>query len=276
MRIVGFRYCYRQLQNFAGAVRHLQNWRELRQGARRERRGEILARPAVLRFRNGLTIEMGPGSYANHDFLFREIFLEKCYQPTPDFVPRPGWTVVDLGANMGFLTCQAASAAKGVRVIAVEPVYTEILRKNIAANRFADALVVPGAVCGAPVDCIPLTIWFQPSGELMTGAVQKQAVKVETINAPGYTLPKIFELGRVERCDLLKVDIEGAEFELFEKIPDEVWNKIVRVVMEVHKDGGRSEQELVRILEQKGFAVSLKDAASNYPMLWAVKAEAES
>ena len=143
MKIVGFRYCFRQLNFFLGTVYHLQNWRELRQGAKRERRGEILVQPAVLKFRNGLKIEMGPGSYANHDFLFREIFLEKCYQPTPDFVPRQGWTVVDLGANMGFFTCQAAFAAADVRVISVEPIYTEILRKNIAANRFANALVVP-------------------------------------------------------------------------------------------------------------------------------------
>ena len=103
----------------------------------------------------------------------------------------------------------------------------------------------------------------------MTGTVQNCAARVETINAPGYTLAKIFEMGQVRRCDLLKVDIEGAEYELFEKTPDEIWNKIFRVVMEVHKDGGRSEKELVRILEQKGFQVSLKDAASNNPMLWA-------
>lgn len=271
MKIVGFRYCFRQLKNFSGTVHQLQNWRELRQGAERERRGEILAQPAVLKFRNGLKIEMGPGSYGSHDFLFREIFLEKCYQPTPDFIPRRGWTVVDLGANMGFFTCQAAFAAADVRVVSVEPIYTEILRKNIAANRLTGALVVQGAVCGTPVDNIPLTIWFAASGELKTGTVQKDAAKVETINAPGYTLAKIFEMGRVGRCDLLKVDIEGAEFELFEKTPDEVWNKIFRVVMEVHKDGGRSETELVRILEQKGFKVSLKDEASNNPMLWALK-----
>src|ERR1035441_7517702 len=271
MKLVGFRYCFRQLKNFSGAVYHLQNWRELRQGAKRESRGEILVQPPVLKFRNGLKIETGPGSYANHDFLFREIFLEKCYQPTPDFVPRRGWTVVDLGANLGFFTCQAASAAADVRVISVEPIYTELLRKNIAANRLNGTLVVPGAVCGTPIENIPLIIWFTPSGQLMTGTGAINAAKVETINAPGFTLAKIFEMGRVERCDLLKVDIEGAEFELFEKTPDEIWNKIFRVVMEVHKDGGRSEQTLIRILEQKGFTVTLKDAATNNPMLWAVK-----
>jgi FkbM family methyltransferase len=263
----------RRAKNLLGTICHLRNWQQLRRQQKLVRRGEVVTGRPVLRFRSGLRITLVPASYEEWDFLFREIFLDKCYQPTPDFIPRPGWTVVDLGANMGFFTCQTGFANPDVRVVAVEPLplYAEILRNNIQDNHLKNALAIEGAICGDPDLTIPITVWFTAAGELRTGEIPKTAARVETINAKGYTLPEIFRLGNVGCCDLLKVDIEGAEYDLFEKIPGEIWDKIFRVVMEVHKDGGRSESEIVRLLEQKGFVVSLKDASSNNPMLWAVK-----
>src|SRR6185295_2245771 len=113
-------YAYRA-RILSGALRHLKNWRQIREMAARARAGESVAEPPVLQFRNGLRINMVPASHAGWDLLFREIFLDRCYQPTPDFIPQRGWVVIDLGANMGFFTCQAGFAAPGVRVMSVEP-----------------------------------------------------------------------------------------------------------------------------------------------------------
>jgi FkbM family methyltransferase len=271
MKIVGFRYCLRQARRYLGIVSLLRNWRELLAGARKEKRGEGLLRPAVLKFKNGLIIEMGPGSYGDFDFLLREIFIEKCYQPSPDFIPRQGWTVVDLGANMGFFTGQAAKSAPEVKVISVEPIYVDLLKKNVAASGLANVTVIDGVVCGVPRGNIALTVWFTASGELKTGAVPPGAARVEVVNAPAYSLKQIFEMGQVNRCDLLKVDIEGAEYELFENISDDIWNRISRVVMEVHKVEGRAESRIIQILQQKCFTTHLYDETPSAYMLWATK-----
>ena len=264
-------YVYR-IRIFLGAVSQLKNWQYVRQMARRARQGEAITESPVLEFRSGLRINMVPASYAGWDLLFREIFLDRCYQPTPDFVPREGWTVVDLGANMGFFTCQAAHVPD-VRVVSVEPLppYQAVLKKNIRDNNFSNATVVEGAICGDPNQTIPLTVWYNRMGELKTGQIPADAAKVETIEAKGYTLAEVFALGKVTRCDLLKVDIEGAEYDLFEKMTPDQWGSISRVVMEVHKDKTHTGQEIVKILEKNQFAVFLKDEASNTPMLWAVK-----
>ena len=256
-----------------GAIGQLKNWRQLRQAARRARQGETVAEAPVLQFRNGLRINMVPASHAGWDFLFEEIFLDRCYQPTPEFIPRAGWTVVDLGANMGFFTCQAASAAPNVRVVSVEPLspYQQVLKKNVHDNQFAQVTVIAGAICGEPDEIIPLTVWYNAAGELKTGQVAADAAKVEIIQAKGYTLAQVFELGKVERCDLLKVDIEGAEYELFEKITPGMWAKISRVVMEVHKDATHSEKQIVQILERNNFKVQLRHESSSTPMLWAMR-----
>ena len=265
-------YAYRT-KIFLGAFRHLKNWRQIRRQARQARRGISVPENPVLEFRDGLRIHMVAASHAGWDMLFREIFLDRCYQPAPDFVPRPGWTVVDLGANMGFFTCQAA-AVPDVRVVSVEPLtpYREILLKNISENKFSRVTVVAGAICGEPGQTIPLTVWYNAAGELKTGQAPPDAAKVETIHAPGYTLPEVFALGKIDRCDLLKVDIEGAEYGLFEKITPELWSKISRVVMEVHKDATHSGREIVEILERNGFQVHLRDPDSATPLLWAARA----
>jgi FkbM family methyltransferase len=258
-----------------GARRHLKNWRELRGAAERARSGVKISEPPLLLFRNGLRINMVPASHADWDFLFREIFLDRCYQPTNEFMPQPGWSVVDLGANMGFFTCQAASAVQGGRVVSVEPLplYRKTLEKNVAENRFTNVTVVPGAICGDAGVTIPLTVWYNTQGELKTGAIPKDAARVETVPAKGFTLAEVFAIGQIERCDVLKVDIEGAEYDLFEKIPDALWRRIARVVMEVHTDATHSARQIVDILERQGFKVHLLNPGqgSNTPMLWAVR-----
>ena len=277
MKIIG--KITRRLQSYGrraklllGTICHLRNWQQLRRQKTLVRQGEAITGRPVLRFRSGLRITMVPGSYEDWDFLFREIFLDKCYQPTPDFVPQKGWTVVDLGANMGFFTCQTAFANPDVRVVAVEPLplYAETLRNNLQDNHLKNALAIEGAICGDPGLTIPITVWFTAAGELRTGDIPKTAARVETINARGYTLPEVFQLGNVERCDLLKVDIEGAEYDLFEKIPGELWKKIQRVVMEVHNSAAHSEQEIVRVLERNGFRVHLKPEGVT-SLLWAAR-----
>jgi FkbM family methyltransferase len=258
----------------AGEIRLLSNWRQLRHMARRAIAGETIPEPPVICFRSGLRINMVPASHAGWDFLFEEIFLSKCYQPTADFIPKPGWTVVDLGANMGFFSCQVSAAAPDVRIVAVEPLplYQETFRKNIQDNKIANATLVAGAICGEVTQTVPLTVWYATSGELKTGEVPQDAARVETVTAKGYTLAEVFEIGNVVNCDLLKVDIEGAEFSLFEKIPASLWKRIARVVMEVHPDRENPASRIVQILEQNDFRTHLSaEASAGIGLLWAIR-----
>jgi hypothetical protein len=69
----------------------------------------------------------------------------------------------------------------------------------------------------------------------------------------------------------MKVDIEGAEYALFESISDSIWNKFQRVVMETHNVNGRTSDEIVVLLQRKGFDVSFQG-----DLLWAVRTGVES
>jgi FkbM family methyltransferase len=256
-----------------GAIVHLKNWPELLSGSRREARGEAVPETPVLRFRDGLELELVPGGYGGFYVLFPEIWLRKCYEPTPEFTIRAGYTVVDLGANMGFFTCKTARAAANVRVLAVEPVsvYVERLRSNVLRNGIENVTVVQAAATGTSGSAITINIWYKPSGEPMVLAeIPKDADRVEQEVVPGLTLPEIFSRGDIDRCDLLKVDIEGAEFELFANLPKETWGRIRRVVMEVHHVRGHAPAELGDLFRTHGFEVTMQPSFDTV-MMWAVK-----
>ncbi len=209
------------------------------------------------------------GGYAGYRLLFPEIYVAKCYQPTRAFVPRKNWTVVDLGANMGFYTLQAAWADKTVRVIAVEPVpvYVEVLKNNATRNNLKNIQVIQAAIGGCSGQQIPITIWYSDTGEPMVQVrIPEDAKRIETIQVPVLTLAEVFELGRIVSCDLLKVDVEGAEYETLEAAPEDIWNRISRIIMEVHEKEGREKEELNRLLKHHGFEVCTKGE-----LLWGIK-----
>ncbi|MCA9700495.1 MAG: Holliday junction resolvase RuvX, partial [Myxococcales bacterium] len=81
----------------------------------------------------------------------------------------------------------------------------------------------------------------------------------------------------VERIDLIKVDVQKAEWEVLRGIADGDWPKIQQVAAEVHDIDGRVAQ-IVSFLDARGFAVvSVQDpmyAATNIHNLYARRKEA--
>src|SRR5262249_54063238 len=81
---------------------------------------------------------------------------------------------------------------------------------------------------------------------------QKQECPVRTLSA-------VIEVEGIERIDLLKIDVQRAEYDGVKGIREEDWGKIRQVVMEAHEEkGGESEgrvEEIVRYLEGKGYVV---------------------
>jgi FkbM family methyltransferase len=253
----------------AGSVVQLKNWLHLLTGTVREKYGAEIKEMPVLQFRNGLELCMAQGSFSGFYILFQEINIKRCYQPTNRFKIRDGYTVVDIGANMGFFTCQAARASKTGRVIAVEPVsaYVEKLKDNVRRNGLRNVTVLPVAVSGKPDQRISITVWYTKAGEPKTGSVYPETMspeRVEHQTVSALMLKEIFSNENVGHCDFLKIDIEGGEYDLFDGIPSDLWKKIDRIAMETHSIEGHDPMELSKALEQNGFRVMRKDT-----MLWA-------
>lgn len=73
------------------------------------------------------------------------------------------------------------------------------------------------------------------------------------VQVDGLTLENILHAQNIDEADLLKVDIEGAEYDLIEKTPSEILRRFKRIGMEYHGNG--DTEQLFKKLIDSGFTV---------------------
>lgn len=124
---------------------------------------------------------------------------------------RPGMTVFDAGANLGYFTLlMAALVGPGGRVHAAEPNprCAALLRQSVTLNGFDDRVTVHesplGAAGGAEV------VLRVPDGRPMNGHV------VPGSGAESLRLRTVDEILGEGPLDAIKIDVEGAEWELWQ------------------------------------------------------------
>lgn len=176
----------------------------------------------------------------------------------PGFVPRPGWRVVDIGGNVGLFAITAAARGAHVRAYEPHPETARFLRRN--AGRW-DVDVVEKAVVGQPSG--PLRLYVSDSRHIRntllgmdpdTGVALADAVEVATV-----PLAEVL----AEPVDLLKVDCEGGEYDLFANGREALRNA-ARIIAEVHHRLGDPEQALADV-RAAGFAAELDRRDTGYP-----------
>jgi FkbM family methyltransferase len=166
-------------------------------------------------------------------YSFREIFLQDAYGLKT--LPARLGTVLDLGGNVGLFTC--AVLPRAGRVITVEPVQANFQQaaKNLALNGGKATDLVRYAVTGRSGDQITLLLSSRNTCKhsLYAGLVEAGGIEGrETV--PTITLPDLLTRAGCDDIDLLKCDIEGAEFDVFTATPVPVLRRIHRLIMEVH------------------------------------------
>jgi len=173
-------------------------------------------------------------------------------------------SVIDIGAQTGVFTLYMISRNPNLNIKCIEAVKDnfDVLHKNIELNGLSNQVkLFHNAAWGTSGSFVTINLHSTNSGgnSVFLNNARKyfDKEKVQTIS--------LKDIVGDEPCDLLKVDIEGAEYEVFKHVDINTLNKISNIVMEVH--GSTEENESLRfILEQHGFKV---DVDSVY--LWAWK-----
>lgn len=162
-------------------------------------------------------------------------------------------TIVDIGANIGVFSIFAAQNFPQASIFSYEPApgTFSALNENIKLNQIKNIKTFQQAVAGTPGT---LEIFESEASGLSSLYVERKGGR--RVQVPTVTLQQIFEANNIDTVDFMKMDCEGAEYEIFFKTNPELLNKIKTLVMEYH-DGitPHHHSELQKFFNDKGFKV---------------------
>lgn len=168
--------------------------------------------------------------------LINEIFSDnyKILQSGIQF--SPGDIIIDAGANEGMFSIMLLKLFPGTRIIAIEPVHSTYaaLCANLSLNSIDPyTQVIPKQVALGIENTGPTTLnvskdYSGGSSSFCTFVPSDQY----QVTAPTSSLDYIFEFFQVENCKLLKMDTEGAEYDILYNFHQ--FSKVEYMVMEVH------------------------------------------
>jgi len=123
----------------------------------------------------------------------------------------PGDVFVDVGANVGYFSLLAASAAgTSVRVVALEPAPSTFrtLQANLARNGATNVRAVNAAAYDKEGT---LPIFTIPTEENAGGATLVRAIGPREADVAARPLADILTAAEMARARIIKIDVEGAE-----------------------------------------------------------------
>ncbi len=187
----------------------------------------------------------------------KETFLDQFY--TRYSLPvQDGWTVVDVGAGIGDFSIYAAHANPAGMVYAFEP-YPDsfaLMMQNLAVNKVENVRAFRKAIWSSG-GVLALNLG---SGEPLQFTSQEKTSAnqpVEAISVDALSLERLFSSENLERVDLLKMDCEGAEYEILFSIQPETLARIERIILEYHDLGPeRNHGALAAFLGGQGYKVT--------------------
>lgn len=179
--------------------------------------------------------------------IFTEVALENLYFPRwLSLGENP--VVVDVGAHIGIFSVLVASRIKGGKVYSIEP-SKDNFRLLLEQIKLNDVNVTPFNL--ALSDKAGEMKLYGGSHSARGSLLREEGDSHELVKT--MTLKDFFNEQGIEKCDLLKVDIEGGEYPLLYSTPQRVFDKIDKIFLEIHEINGESRKALIVFLEKKGF-----------------------
>jgi FkbM family methyltransferase len=186
----------------------------------------------------------------------REVVARHEYEPSAEWAPGEGATVVDVGANAGVFATRAARAVGPTgRVLAVEPNRdaADRLEQNARQNGLGRRVSIHRVALGEHDGTAQLIVGRNTT----TGRIENEdSDPQERRDKPGTDVPlrRLDSLAAecgISTVDLIKVDVEGREAEVLAGAAATL-GSTRRVVMEV--SGGRSIREVEAQLRSAGLS----------------------
>lgn len=222
-------------------------------------------KPAEYRMRCGFRLIDGRGSLAG---TLAVVFVRREYGSLEGFR-----TIVDIGANMGSFAVYAAQSCPDARIYCYEPEHQNFgfLTQNIKINELEKRVSAFQCAVASHSGRRDLAVGKSPlnSFHIVSDHTSRQMVRCTTLR-------EILADQRLGKIDLLKINCEGAEYEILEACSETDFDRIANIRLEYHNLDAqdRNGESLSQWLETRGYRIErftrrLKESG----FIWAVRAK---
>src|SRR5688572_6723308 len=201
---------------------------------------------------NGKKIYFNNGPEILHSL--KEIFAEEVYN-IKFYSSSP--KIMDCGANIGLSVLYFKNKYPGAKIIAFEPdpLNFALLKKNIESNGYLDVDLRNEAIWknNTPIEFV--------SDGTLGSKINDAGNNKNIVSIKATRLKDLLS----EKIDFLKLDIEGAEYEVLKDCADSLHN-VQNMFLEFHGYFNKINEltEIFQLLQNSGFAYYIKEATSVY------------
>lgn len=214
--------------------------------------------------KSGIKIKIRPNSTDLDTFSL--IWLLKEYNKH-GFTIKPNDVIIDIGAHVGIFSLYASQFCTNGKILCYEPSTEnfELLQYNISQNQIKNIFSNNFAISGSN-DTVTLYINPDNTAHSICDSTSK------SIQVQSRTLQNIFDSNKLEICDYLKLDCEGAEYEIIESLPSEYFKKIKQIYIEYHFSDSKRDMlnNMIKKLEQMSFSIIKEPLEQGMGSIYAV------
>ena len=166
-----------------------------------------------------------------------------------------GDNVIDIGAHIGLFSLLVSQFCNAAKIFSFEPIREnfDLLVSNLELNHTEN--IFPFNV-GVSKNSDKLNL-FLNNDQSAHSIFPKGS---ESITVESTSLQKIFDENKISTCKLLKLDCEGAEYDIIDSLPVEYLDKIQNMVIEYHLADTKPEliKNLITKIKNAGFKVKTR------------------
>lgn len=230
---------FKNLQKKLGFLKAMSFYRKIKSGNLSNLQTDNIAQPFSLR--------NNPFDYAT----FEEVILQETYN-----IPLCGDQkyIIDGGGNIGLTACFFATKFPGATIVTIEPDTDNYKLLQANCKPYAN---IHALNCGIWKNNTHLKIENSNAGNNAFTVTETNEATADTIKA--ITISSVMEQFNIPHIDILKLDIEGSEKEVFEA-QYEKWLPVTRVlIVELHdKMKSGSSRSVFNAVNKYDFSFDIK------------------
>ena len=195
------------------------------------------------------------------------VWLAEDYK-IPEFNIKENDIIIDIGAHIGLFCLYASQYCKKGKIFCYEPIKKnfDILTENLELNNIKNIIPFNSAVSNQSNKTKIFLNSDDSAHSIFDSGKNSVYVKSTTIKS-------IFDENEIENCNLLKLDCEGAEYQIIDSISPEYFIKIDKIIIEYHLATKNSElyKKLLEKLVDNSFKTRIEKISEEMGMIYAIK-----